>query len=411
MTTRDESRTSPAVVSFDGRLNAVAAVGDVADGNTWSGIPNFFWRAARRRWPEVEPLDPRLHELRWARRRWNFYRLLRGLGSGGYQYSPAFLKRAEAMACSGWGGRTILSFHHQFPRAASVRSVGGRIYYYLDAVLAAMVEGRALEVRLPAAAQREALAIERDNLRQAEHVFVMAHWLRDFLLERRLVEPARLSVCVPGANLELPVDWRPEENSARASPQTLTLGLIGNDWKRKGLPVLIEVARQLRTRGIRSRIIVIGRCPANVAPDCVEVVGPIDKAFELERFVATVQRCDLGCLFSSREALGISILEFLRLGVPVTGFAHEGPADTLPPVAGIRFASGTGVAAIADRLAEFACDPNQRAVARRAAQVLSPQLTWDRCVGEIGEVLSGGRVANPFQLWPRSAHGPVNPLL
>ena len=36
----------------------------------------------------------------------------------------------------------------------------------------------------------------------------------------------------------------------------------------------------------------------------------------------------------------MSVLEFLRAGVPVAGYAVEGPAETLPPDAGLRFAAG-----------------------------------------------------------------------
>ena len=61
-----------------------------------------------------------------------------------------------------------------------------------------------------------------------------------------------------------------------------------------------------------------------------------------------------GCLFSKHEAYGVSILEFLRLGVPVAGFLHEGIADTIPPDAGFGFPKGASANAVAEPIVEFA---------------------------------------------------------
>ena len=116
----------------------------------------------------------------------------------------------------------------------------------------------------------------------------------------------------------------------------------------------------------------------------------------------------MGCLFSSREALGLSVLEFLRAGVPVAGYAAEGPAETLPPGAGVRLPRGRAPrCGIADGLEALLTDPARLPAARRRAAELSPLLTWDRCLDEFQRLWAGERF-EPFRLVP-AAESPAAP--
>ena len=111
-------------------------------------------------------------------------------------------------------------------------------------------------------------------------------------------------------------------------PGLLLIGLTGHDFHERGLSFISAL---LRREGVR-------------------FVGRIEKRDGSGAFLKFLRECDLGCLFSNNEALGISTLEFLRAGVPVAGFAHQGLADTLPPDAGFRFPLHTSVSAVADEL-------------------------------------------------------------
>jgi glycosyltransferase involved in cell wall biosynthesis len=382
-------------------FDIVAAVGDVGDPQTWSGIPYHFWRAAQRTGREVRPGRLSLSKHKWARLAWNLRQLATGRGLGGYQYSREFLDRAEQefFRADDCRDKTVLSFHHHFPRATSVRAAGGRIVYYLDATLAAELDGHALSLDLPRRTARDALEIERENLANAHHVVTMARWLREYLVGNNLLAAEQVSVVLPGANLDLPVDCMAKRRSAPAQGFPFVLGFVGNDWQRKGLNLLIDVARRLNSRGHSVKILVVGDCPKELAPDCTEVLGPIDKRFELTRFIDALQRCDLGCLFSEREAFGISLLEFLRLGVPVAGFTHEGPADSVPPDAGLRISLGTSADGIAQELGSYIGSNERQKAFRDAASEWSGRLTWERCVEELEEQLSAGFVQRPVQPW------------
>jgi glycosyltransferase involved in cell wall biosynthesis len=396
-------------------IDAIAAIGDAGDLRCWSGIPFHCLQGARRLGWNTQPWRLDMSAFAWPRRAWNLGQLLRLRGIGGYQTSQAFLDKAERPFLPGVRGRLILSFHHQFPRAASVRGAGGRIIYYLDATLAAMLDGYALDLRLPRATAALALAIERENLARADHVFTMSRWLRDYLVERKLVGADRLSVVLPGANLDLPAGWRPGDSPMVAPvgatmnrpDGALTLGLVGNDYERKGLPFLIEVARSLKKMGVNARIRVIGRCPKDIDPATTDVLGPIDKGSALDAFLAAISTCDIGCLFSAKEAFGISVLEFLRAGIPVAGFDHEGPADSIPPDAGFRFRLGAGAVEVAAALRDYAFDGPRRDRFREAARAWSGRLRWERSLGEIAAIVQTGASPAPVQPWNAINPSPV----
>lgn len=377
-------------------ISQVCAVGDVSDPRAWSGIPYHFWLAARERWGEVDAFRTNLNRHYWPRRLWNLGRVLTGRGRGGYQYGKMFLESLESELSADLSGKHLLSFNQHFPRASTVLARGGKISYYIDAPAAALFEGRGLDIRLPRAIREEAIATEAENYRLAEKVFVMARWAKDDLLTRWPELACKIHVVLPGANIVS--DFRPQVRPIDAA-RPFTLGIVGMDWKRKGLPLLVEVARRLRKSGVNAEIMAIGGCPDEYARlEFVRYEGKIDKRTEAERFLKLIGACDLGCLFSESEALGISVLEFLRCGVPVSGFLHEGMLDTLPPDAGLRFRRDASVDEITSRIAAFANAPSERNAAVDKACQYASMVTWSRCVNEMDEYLQTGDCASALRL-------------
>ena len=110
---------------------------------------------------------------------------------GGYQYSAEFLTEAERLVDSALRCRTVISFHHQFPRASTVIRGGGSPIYYLDAVLGAGLDGLAYPVSLTTGRER-AIAIERGNLEAAERIFTMARWLKEYLIATYGIPAAKI---------------------------------------------------------------------------------------------------------------------------------------------------------------------------------------------------------------------------
>lgn len=387
---------------------AVAAIGDVTDPACWSGLPYHFWRAGRRAGFADTPVRLSLDWLATPRRLYALGQLARGCRPGGFQYSRQFLDRAERLVPQAVLAGEIISFNQHFPRAATVRAAGGRVSYYVDATFAALSTGRGLDLRLPADVARAGRRLERENYAAADRVISMARWTADSLRIDCGVPSDKLFTVLPGANIEPPEEWMPPGPPAGRPgvDREFVLGFVGKDWRRKGLPLVCEVRDRLATAGWRAEVRAAGATPPGLETrQGVRFVGFLDKRTDAAGFLAFLAGCDVGCLFSDREALGVSTLEFLRAGVPVAGYAHEGPADTLPPDAGFRFPLGAPTSEVVARLGAYLADPGDQARIQAAARQYSDEVTWDRCVREFQEVWACGRTDRMFHLVPPGTSG------
>jgi glycosyltransferase involved in cell wall biosynthesis len=382
-------------------IDAVAAIGDAGDINCWSGIPYHFGEAARRQRAAAVPWRLEIGRFAAARRMWNLNQVLRGRGAGGYQYSEAFLERAEAaIPAAQWRGR-VLSFNQHFPRSRSVAMREGRIVYYIDSTFFSFCLSGGFARKLPAQVRADAMALERENYGASEWVVTMARCAAESAMRDCGVPACKVATILPGANLRLPPDFSFSCVPGRPGrDRPLVLGFVGKDWRRKGLPFLLKVRAELERLDLRAVVRCAGYCPAELSREPgLEYVGFIDKAREPARFLEFLVGCDVGCLFSGHEPLGISTLEFLRAGVPVTGFMVEGVADTVPPDAGFRFAPTATPVEVALTLSAAFRARAEVARLRAAARAWSPLVTWERCVCEWRELLTTGAVRDPVRPW------------
>jgi len=381
-------------------VRSVCAVGDVSDINCWSGIPYHFWQSAKKIGFATEPWRLDLTRITWQRIVWNVCQKAIGRG-GGFQYSNWFLNLAEAQMPRDLFSSGIISFNQHFPRATSVARAGGTLNHYIDAPFAALSSGRGLDLLLPKRIVERACAQERENYSASQRIITMARWAAEAVVAECAVPAEKVHVILPGANLDLPPDWEFLTPLGRAGiDRDFILGFVGKDWKRKGLPIIIQIRDELALRGWKAKVLAAGNAPSELANRAgVEFVGFIDKRSDPAAFLRFLSACDVGCLFSEREALGISPLEFLRAGVPVAAYAHEGPADTIPPDAGFRFELEDTPTAIADRLAAHLEDEPAQAAFRNSARLWSPLVTWDRCVAEMIELWEAGKITNAVCPW------------
>ena len=382
-------------------IAAVAATGDAGDINCWSGIPYHFAEAAAASGLQTRPWRLELGPMRIDRLAWNLREALLGRGMGGYQYSDAFLARAEAaIEPAQWRG-LILSFNQHFPRGRAVAERGARLVHYVDATFASFCRPGGLAEKLPRLVRERACALERENYAMSERVVTMARWAADSVVRDCGVAPSRVATILPGANLNLPAGYVfPTSGGAESRKRTLRLGFVGKDWRRKGLPFLLQVRSELSRMGQPAVVRCAGVCPSELSREAgLDYVGFIDKASAPTRFLDFLAGCDVGCLFSEREPLGISTLEFLRAGVPVAGFMVEGVADTVPPDAGFRFEATATATEVAAVLCEAFRDEDGASRLRANARAWSPLVTWERCVREWLELLTTGMIKRPVQPW------------
>jgi glycosyltransferase involved in cell wall biosynthesis len=309
----------------------LTAVGDANDIATWSGIPYFFLRAAKRRGLLDGGVSLHPKTLAYRRAAWNLRSLLRTSKARGYQYSEDFLSRLFAQARL--PNAEPLDFITHFPLLPP--QPWGRAWTvtpYIDATLKQNFEDYGFGERIDRAHREDTLARERDAYQAAERVVCFSRWAADVVTDFYGVPASRCHVIFPGANLiEEQIDEPELAHAPPVSGRPLRLGFIGKDWQRKGLPLLLDIATELTRRGVTTEVVTIGP-DAKVLPPhpCLRPQGFIDKHHEMKRFVALVRSFHFGCLLSSVEAFGISTFECLRLGVPVVGTRAGGIVDSIP---------------------------------------------------------------------------------
>jgi hypothetical protein len=101
--------------------------------------------------------------------------------------------------------------------------------------------------------------------------------------------------------------------------------------------------------------------------------------------VEIVPSFHFGCLLSRVEAFGISALEYLRLGIPITTAVG---ALSIPraPACGFRSADGERVAELR---AEVLREPARYATMRKTAARDGVAYRWDRTANEMLSLLDG----------------------
>lgn len=379
---------------------SVAAVGSVTHPGTWSGTPWYFWQAAQVAGFADIPWEMDLSQVRWQRYFWNLLHLKDGFG--GFQYSPWFLSLLERQIDDSLKGTEVITFNQHFPRASTLAKYGGRINHYIDAPFSAFTKGQALSLKLPRAVMERAKALERENFQASNRIITMARWAADSIREDYDLSDSKIHTILPGANLILPENWTfPEFVEGAGIKRDFVFGFIGKDWERKGLPWLLKLCDELSSRNLKVRVRAAGNAPAELQKKSLHLdfTGFIDKTRSSEQFLQFLTDCDVGCLFSSQEALGISTLEFIRAGVPVAGFDREGMSDSLPLDAAFRFSPDVSISEAADVFEEYIKDePEQRRLHGNARR-WSDLVTWERCVKEFQELWETSHIIRPVRPW------------
>lgn len=369
---------------------ALVANGDVTRVGTWSGIPYFFLQAGLKNGLFQGGVGLEPERLRTRRLLWNAARPLRFGRPGGYQYSLDYLERL-------WDERRepaeTAEYVSHFPLLPPRSRTTAPVTYYLDATLHQNFEDYGFGAAVGGKIRDEALAREKEALHAARYVVGMSRWCAEDVKNFYGVPAERVRVILPGANLDDALV--PPDPAWDGSLSPLRLGFIGKEWERKGGPVLLDVATRLEQRGHRVEVVVIGPDPASLPPHpSLRPMGFINKATDLPRFVEIVRTFHFGCLLSRVEALGISTLECLRLGVPVVGTDVGGIPDAVPPAAGFLVPVEQAAEQLTEALAAILWQPERYANMRAQAAASSTERTWFGTAKDFGQLL--GLNLDPF---------------
>ena len=214
-------------------------------------------------------------------------------------------------------------------------------------------------------------------------IYSMRQCLTEWLSKAR-TQAQTISYVTAAAQVSGPVSVEPPPLD------TLRLGFIGKDWRRKGLPFLLQVAEELARRRIGVRVVALGSLARDLpAHPLLEPAGFIDKGRDAQRFVQLVRSCHFGCLFSSAEAYGIANLECLRLGVPVLARRVGGIPDTVRDGLAYLFEQDCPPGTVADLLQSFVRDRSAYHDLRQRVARSSGEFSWRRTVSDFVALWQG----------------------
>jgi len=369
----------------------LAAIGDVNNIDTWSGIPFHFLAAARPAGLIDQGLPLEVTGWPWRARRivWNALRVVLRDRPGGFQYSVEFLERLWRPFVPRLTGGAVINCFPLFPPSV-VDNPRVEKWFFLDQTLRQAFDHYGAESIIGARIAKEALAREQEGYRSAAGIIVHSAWAAESVRRDCGIASDKIHVVLPGANLDPVVysRWQATHRPERLDGGGLKLVFVGKDWRRKGLDRLLRGLRVARSSSSQATLRVIGcareSLPADLASvDGVEWFGFVDKRSQPGRFLDAVAACDVGCLLSRAEAGGIAIREYHALGLAVMGTAAGGSPEHTVPGASVLVPLDAGDNEIAALLISLERDREALARMRRTAWEKRFSVTWDATVQNI----------------------------
>lgn len=380
------------------RRRFLAAVGDVNDIVTWSGIPYHFLQAAKTEGILDEGLSLAANGIDCQLRRcvWNMMRILSGERLGGYQYSVSFLENLWAPYRKMLRDSLVVNCFQLYPPSIVTDSSIEK-WFFIDQTLFQLFDHYGLRSSVGRRIAKEAVKLERDGYHASAGIIAHSGWATRSVIEDYGVPPERVHVVVPGANLdpEAYARWEREAEQYRVANPSLPdadrpvrFVFVGKDWKRKGLDRLLRGFALARRQECNATLRVIG-CSRESLPVALQNVpsvewhGFIDKRRESDRFLRAVAECDVGCLLSYAEAGGIALREYLALGLAVVGTDAGGAVEHMIPETSVVVEGQSGDEKVASVLLELSRNQKRLHHLRAAAWKGRRSALWPESVRRI----------------------------
>lgn len=105
---------------------------------------------------------------------------------------------------------------------------------------------------------------------------------------------------------------------------------IGLDWRRKGGDVAVEAIQELNRRRVPSELVIIGRCPSEVASlPHVRYAGELDNSSQsgLRKFLDNLVSADALIFPTRADNYGAVVVESAAIGLPVVASSRAGASE------------------------------------------------------------------------------------
>ncbi len=327
---------------------------------------------------------------------WKAQRILQGRRYGGFKYHSVFNDVVWSQHLPALAGTVIINNTQIFGRyfIRHHRRLNVTPCFYIDGTLSEYFHSYgavndSVVCGIDADFIQQSIKLEREGYACAERIVTMSRATARNLVEVYGVPPDRISIVMPGANIEDAAAPPPSPHRGWLGSE-FTLGFVGLYPLRKGLDKLAAAVSILRSRAIPVQLRVIGRCPEEIAAmDGVEYLGTIDKATDTAAFVKAIQSVDLGCQLSRAELTGIAMLEFLRVGVPILATSIGGMPDVIEGGGGVLVPADITAEQLAEELHALISDSVRYDELRQSAVRRAEWASWRRAAHELGAALAG----------------------
>ncbi len=229
---------------------------------------------------------------------------------------------------------------------------------------------------------RQWYARERAAYHRAAHVFAFSAQTRDSLVDHYGVDSGRVSVVGAGINARsLPVTGR-RVRPLGTPPMIL---FVGNDFSRKGGPVLLEAFTTVRAMHPEARLVLVGTRPDLPPLPGVEVLG---RLHDRESVHALYREADVFALPSLFDPLPLVLLEAMSHELPCVVTGTAGVPDVVTDGQDAHLVAPGDARELADALLRVLADPaGAAAVGAAGRRRVEEAFTWDAVVERMLPVL------------------------
>lgn len=248
--------------------------------------------------------------------------------------------------------------------------------------------------RLAADSLRQGDALDALSVRKAALLAFASHWAADDALQYHGADPEKTVVIPFGANCASP--FRNEEEALQAvlhrPSQPLRLLFVGIDWQRKGGPLTLNILQELRRRGVKAELTIVGCDPFHgLPPEGVHCLGRLNKGdpAQARLWGDCFRDAHLFIMPTRAECFGVVYAEAAAHALPSIGTRIGGVPDAVAEgVSGWLFDPDDHATRYCDLLQSLAGDRDRlREHSLRAFRHQQKELHWGRSIEKFASAL------------------------
>jgi glycosyltransferase involved in cell wall biosynthesis len=179
----------------------------------------------------------------------------------------------------------------------------------------------------------------------------------------------------------------------KVSDSEFVLLLIGNDWRVKGLPTVLEAMS--KARDLPLRLIVVGSDAASNFQRTAQQLGIVDRCqWESPRadVIDFYAAADVYVSPSREDSFGLPVAEAMACGLPVITSKFAGVSELIQNERdGLLLSDPTHAGVLADLLRGLCANAAAQSSLGNAAAVIAQNYTWDRNAAEMWQWLQTGK--------------------